>query len=560
MSSHHDHNHNHEALISSTFTNRTRRILNGGEQISFGLHYGTGEQTVRKMGRQITLEKTWVGAYEKFIHSVFNFLDPIIDLDFQQNHNEFESDLIFHRVSHATGWGDGHAGSAMFDDRQNIWNIVFRDDFGIREAEGTIRHELGHALGLQHPHNNGTHADWGYDDSVMSYNDPGEWVWPEMLFTEHDIEALIDIWGAEDDNVTIESAGNTTLLHDWDGNGLILDELGNYQYLRQVEDDWRIADQDFGYDLVGAEHFNHENHVAWSGDNRLQVWEVNENWEYGEPSRDSETHNERTLGYFTAELQFNQDFDGDGQVGLSTIETVGSVDLLSDGRGLGYVQTGQRLHHLQWRNGAHVGNETWEGWTARAAESFGLGNNRVAWTHEDGRMTVWDTGADWRRDRQTWHQQDSKSYFETERAFGVDLNNDNLIGLALTEGQGDTSLFKDGRGRAYVEGDDGFFQVMRGNRHRGDRSYTDWTAIGAETVDGVNQVAWKNSNDRFIIWTMDADWNYESSRGFSNGSLNQVATEIDFNQDLNDDGVIGMRLSIPGNREQLPFGTPKLPF
>ena len=67
-------------------------------------------------------------------------------------------------------------------------------------------HEFGHALGLEHPFEdgdgdtvNGITDPWSSvfpEDTVMAYRVPQSGSWPEF-FTDNDLNALLQIWGVE---------------------------------------------------------------------------------------------------------------------------------------------------------------------------------------------------------------------------------------------------------------------------------------------------------------------------------------------------------------------------
>ena len=81
-------------------------------------------------------------------------------------------------------------------DNDNI--VDFREKY-------VLRHEIGHALGLGHPHGEGAHPDFTSEDTVMSYNVYGNWsgltVFRYFGFTDLDKQALQYNWGPNPENI-----------------------------------------------------------------------------------------------------------------------------------------------------------------------------------------------------------------------------------------------------------------------------------------------------------------------------------------------------------------------
>ncbi|MTJ22286.1 S8 family serine peptidase, partial [Dolichospermum sp. UHCC 0352] len=68
-----------------------------------------------------------------------------------------------------------------------------------------------------------------------------------------------------------------------------------------------------------------------------------------------------------------------------------------------------------------------------------------------------------------------------------------------------------------------------------------WQTIAAETVNGDNQVLWKNVSGNYLhIWHLDNNWNWVSSEGnWGLNSADAFTQETNFAIDTNGDGIIG---------------------
>ena len=182
-----------------------------------------------------------------FIQTTFNRLDKIIDLDFEEMLDNDGSMLDIYHVNYSSTFGVDVVGQAIQQSslQGSWWDIFWKDshlkgNINIDNDKNTIVHEIGHALGLRHPFNDPLNKSWDSSDTIMSYNrSPEGW---NKWFSEKDLNALISIWGRENDN------------------GIITYQKSQYDYKYK-----RVASNSFSIKTeIGLEDITNINHLNFT--------------------------------------------------------------------------------------------------------------------------------------------------------------------------------------------------------------------------------------------------------------------------------------------------------
>ncbi|WP_413744073.1 cadherin-like domain-containing protein [Synechococcus sp. MIT S9451] len=223
------------------------------------------------------------------------------------------------------------------------------------------------------------------------------------------------------------------------------------------------------------------------------------------------------------------------------IESNGNVHLHKDSSGMGWVKLADGSFDDITAGGQRKGENSYFGWSQRAAETIN-GVNTLIWTNTDGRMSEWTLDSNWNLSNYAIHSNGSEGFSNAELAFNQDFNNDKLIGRNTTavESNGNVHLHKDSAGMGWVKLADGSFDdITAGGQRKGEGSYQGWSQRAAESINGTNKLIWTHVSGAMSEWTLDSNWNLTNYAIHSNGSEGFSNAELAFNQDFNNDKLIG---------------------
>ena len=209
-----------QALISPAAAEFSQQLVSSDGVMNIYLHApggaigvsggGLGAQTIQSV--PISLQD------QDYIRSIVNRLDSIIDLDFAFVGEAAQADTSFY-YDQEIALGESISGETLGLSASGSvgWELfvnypVVASNLDYRQYVNI--HECGHSLGLEHPfeasdgdiYNENTDP-WTSafpEQTVMAYRSPESGDWPDF-FTTSDLIALIEIWGAENKQL---SSGN----------------------------------------------------------------------------------------------------------------------------------------------------------------------------------------------------------------------------------------------------------------------------------------------------------------------------------------------------------------
>lgn len=180
-------------LIDSTWTPVVQNIINANtnhEQI----YYYFSDSSTR------------IPGYLDWAQNYISQVDAVIDLDFIETNNINNSTIDFtvrDQTSSDTSLGLCSTYSTWIEADTYLSNTQTTNS-----NYNTFIHEFGHALGLGEP---GFDSRWDQDDTSMSYNASNITGDYNVTYTSNDWDALLSIWGSENNSKSGDSAANLLL-------------------------------------------------------------------------------------------------------------------------------------------------------------------------------------------------------------------------------------------------------------------------------------------------------------------------------------------------------------
>ena len=229
-------------------------------------------------------------------------------------------------------------------------------------------------------------------------------------------------------------------------------------------------------------------------------------------------------------------------------ETNGTTGLITDHLGGAYALNPEDTPAAITFNGSQMKDGFFSGWKIIGAETIDSVNN-VAWKHTDGTLSIWNTDAEWNYIEDAFFgAAHSLKGLDWETKFDQDFNDDFEVGAVLENSEtiGSTYLVTDSLGGAYARIatsslDEDAIEITYEGSQMKDDFFAGWSIVGAETIDSVNNVAWKHTDGTLSIWNTDAEWNYIEDAFFGAAITSEgLDWETKFDQDFNGDTEVGI--------------------
>ena len=288
-----------------------------------------------------------------------------------------------------------------------------------------------------------------------------------------------------------------------------------------------------GWSATQVEKNGGHHEVLWSHSTNYDVWQVDTSGNFVSSIKTK---------LWEDEVKFGIDLNGDGDTGLVTVETIGSVHLKHgdntyNGAPQYYIVDGIKAP-IGLTNAGPKGPTSYTGWSATQVEKNG-DHYEVLWTHPTGnKYDVWkvDTSGN-------FVSKIKAKLWEDEEKFNVDINVDGDTGLQLVEAIGNATLKHgdntyNGAPQYYiVDGIKAPIGLTNGGP-KGPTSYTGWSATQVEKNGDHYEVLWTHpTGNKYDVWKVDTSGNFVSKI-----KAKLWEDEEKFNVDINLDGDTGLQL------------------
>ena len=348
-------------------------------------------------------------------------------------------------------------------------------------------------------------------------------------------------------DVVIETLGSTSLV-----------EVGNNYYLDNISSGTGpelkyggaaiVAGQFGAYTPVGVEQTAGGYEVAFqnSGANQFSIWNTDSNGNFVSYS----VYSGASTALESLETSFHQDLNGDGVIGIKTtvIEALGSTSLVEVGNNY-YLDTissgtGPELKY----GGAAIVAGQFGAYTPVGVEQTAGGYEVALQNSGANQFSIWNTDSSGNFVSYSVYSGASTALESLETSFHQDLNGDGVIGIKTTviEALGSTSLVEVGNNYYLDTISSGTGPELKyGGAAIVAGQFGAYTPVGVEQTAGGYEVAFQNSGaNQFSIWNTDSNGNFVSYSVYSGASTALESLETSFHQDLNGDGVIGIKTTV----------------
>ena len=314
---------------------------------------------------------------------------------------------------------------------------------------------------------------------------------------------------------TIEAVGNTKLVKD--AANKYFTQIGTNNPTAIKNGGQQIYQDIYGsgWQTLATETVNSDNQVLWKNTdgNFLHIWHLDSNWNWVSSEGQWGLNSPEAL---TQETNFGIDTNGDGVIGSSytAIESAGNTKLVKDSTNRYFTQIGTNTPIAIKNGGQQIYQDIYTGWQTLATETVS-GVNQVLWKNVAGNfLHIWHLDSNW-----NWvysegqYALSSADALTQETNFGIDANGDGKIGYAIIESAGNATFLKDAANKYFTQiGTNTPIAIKNGGQQIYQDIYSGWQTLATETVNGDNQVLWKNTDGNFLhIWHLDSNWNWVSS-------------------------------------------------